>query len=693
MNLIKKNSWNNAHIYFFFLFLFSIPFQARKVFLTEYSFYSGAFTEYATFFLYISDILLILTLIFWLVFDKKLYFRINTLIGSINSFFCKNNKRGGIFRKFLNINRLSSVWLLLFIFIIWLIISAVVNNSYTEISIFYILKFIELSLLIVYVYFNLRNKNRLVTALFAISFAGFFQGLVAIYQFIYQCPLFKHPFLHKLSGESTVYPQLSGIAKIIVENEKFVRAYGTFPHPNILGGFLIVSTMISIYLLLKHKRYILSMLRLKLKYNNTNSSKSQGEVFSLALSLFWVIFIFTQITALLFTFSRTAWIGFLISLLLIAIFYLYRSVIVSRETITVNKTNKDTLNYNIAKFVTVSLSNYDKFSELATLRPFDKLKINSAQGDRLKLLNNKIFGRKLNNEIVSRETITKKTGMNYYYLFYRFKELVIIILLTLALITVYFPHINSRINEELSANNFSSSNYLPSNYAFNDRNFYNNVSRETISENFIFGSGPGTFIFHINSYLTKNNIYQKLEPWQYQPAHNIYFLIISEIGIIGFIIVALFIVKIMICNFRIIKKPLNKRFYLINNFDSSSIVSRETIEENKMDKNILNYNINKFGVFTIFRSFNKLKINLAQGNILKLFNNKIFGRKLNNEIVSRETISKDLSPTLNYYLLAIFISFLFIGLFDHYFWTLQQGRLIFWLILGLMLVNSRLSKK
>jgi len=691
---MKLEKLKNLHIYFFYLFLFSIPIQTRKVFLTEHSFYSGAFTEYATFFIYASDILLILTLMSWFIFNKRLYKYLNI----------ENSK---------NARKLSGMWLLLPIFIIWLILSTIINNNYIEISVFYIFKFIELSLLIIYIYFNLKDKKRLITALFVVSFTGFLQGLIAIYQFVYQSPLFRHPLLHKLTGESTVYPQVSGIAKIIVDNEKLVRAYGTFPHPNLLGGFLIVSILISIYLLLKHKSYILS--RLSFIYNNTNSNKSQIKTTSLLLSLFWIIFIFIQITALFFTFSRTAWMGFLISLFLVGMFYTYHFSIVSRETIRTiyfafvkiirkilfvdtfwipafaemtkskdaierkgflnklkNRLNnnkivsRETIEKNrIAKFVIVSLSNYDKFSVLPTLR--------QAQDDILRFINNKLLKRKLDNKIVSRETIEtrdcdilswsrnnfsnfhnvsretisenlndKKSvllinntdssvstrGQNCYYrLFYQSKELIIIVLLTLILTIIYFPHINSRINEELSINSSLFSSYLPSNYAFNDRIFYNNVSRETISENSTFGSGPGTFIFQINSYLTKNNIDQKLEPWQYQPAHNIYLLIISEIGIVGFIILALFIIKIMICNYKIIKKPLNKSFSLDNNSDNVSIVSRETISVN-------------------------------------------------------------LNRKLNYYLLAILVSFLFIGLFDHYFWTLQQGRLMFWLVLGLMLANS-----
>lgn len=35
-------------------------------------------------------------------------------------------------------------------------------------------------------------------------------------------------------------------------------------------------------------------------------------------------------------------------------------------------------------------------------------------------------------------------------------------------------------------------------------------------------------------------------------------------------------------------------------------------------------------------------------------------------------------------LIIIFCGFLFIGLFDHFFWTLQQGQLMFWLVLGIL---------
>src|SRR3989344_1274172 len=41
-------------------------------------------------------------------------------------------------------------------------------------------------------------------------------------------------------------------------------------------------------------------------------------------------------------------------------------------------------------------------------------------------------------------------------------------------------------------------------------------------------------------------------------------------------------------------------------------------------------------------------------------------------------------PMFNYTLFIIFFGFLFWGLFDHYFWTIQQGSLAFWMVAGLL---------
>ena len=120
-------------------------------------------------------------------------------------------------------------------------------------------------------------------------------------------------------------------------------------------------------------------------------------------------------------------------------------------------------------------------------------------------------------------------------------EIAVVLALFVILVIVYSPFINNRLTENVGL----SVDHVSDNCALSDRIFYNNVSRETISNNFITGSGPGTFIFQIDGYLEKNNIPQNLEHWEYQPVHNIYLLICSEIGIIGFAIFCLIIVEVL----------------------------------------------------------------------------------------------------------------------------------------------------
>ena len=643
---MKLANLDNLHIYFFYFFLFSIPFQTRKVFLTEHSFYSGAFTEWTTLFVYMSDILLILALFFWLVSVFRNFIEEDVKnednISRFRIFLVKLSKFSD--NKFRKVTKLSRSWLFLAVFITWIMLNVVINNIYFEISAFQVFKVIELALLTVFVYFNLKSdKNSvfsprlsffskylsklsfsflrfftkkiklnekkekssriLYTSLVVIVLSGFLQSLVAIYQFIVQRSVFASPILAKITGESTIGPQVSGVAKIVVDGEKIIRAYGTFPHPNILGGFLIFTLLITIYLYLEHRKSVLSS-RLDLvspilslesldvdisgvRYNNTNSTKSQG----VELSLFWITVVFAQITALFLTFSRTAWVGFLLSLFVVTVFRFYNRKSVSRETIEENFLfNEGVLkeDFVLLKQINLGLKRFFNGRKIHLLSKIRRsFSLNSAPVE-------------MTSKIVSRETLFEiKNGIKNAII--KFKELFIVILLLIILIISNLSLVQARFGDNLLNN----SGKLLDNSAISDRNFYNNVSRETICENFVLGSGLGTYIFQIDGYLEKNNIEQELQPWQYQPAHNIYFLIASEIGIVGLLFFLLFIT------------------YVIS--DSIRNVSRETF---------------------------------------------LGARKL------------------NYFLFAIFISFLFIGLFDHYFWTLQQGRLIFWLILGMMLINS-----
>lgn len=65
--------------------------------------------------------------------------------------------------------------------------------------------------------------------------------------------------------------------------------------------------------------------------------------------------------------------------------------------------------------------------------------------------------------------------------------------------------------------------------SISDRLFFINVSRGTIANNFFSGVGAGQYVLNLlnEAYLLK---------WQYQPVHNVFLLIWSEVGIFGLII-------------------------------------------------------------------------------------------------------------------------------------------------------------
>ncbi len=50
-------------------------------------------------------------------------------------------------------------------------------------------------------------------------------------------------------------------------------------------------------------------------------------------------------------------------------------------------------------------------------------------------------------------------------------------------------------------------------------------------------------------------------------------------------------------------------------------------------------------------------------------------------------VSTKMEKLYHYSVLILFSSFLFVGLFDHFLWTLQQGRFIFWLAVMLLTIN------
>jgi hypothetical protein len=130
--------------------------------------------------------------------------------------------------------------------------------------------------------------------LIIIIISGAFQSVAAILQFI------KQKSLDLTLLKETVFSVYDpGIAKIVINGDVFVRSYGFFPHPNILGGFLALSLLITMAYPLIFK----------------------AEMFHVEhFSNVWLYraLIFIQLLALSFTFSKSAMAAFIIGLMILA---------------------------------------------------------------------------------------------------------------------------------------------------------------------------------------------------------------------------------------------------------------------------------------------------------------------------------------------------------------------------------------
>ncbi|MFH1308635.1 MAG: O-antigen ligase family protein [Patescibacteria group bacterium] len=95
------------------------------------------------------------------------------------------------------------------------------------------------------------------------------------------------------------------------------------------------------------------------------------------------------------------------------------------------------------------------------------------------------------------------------------------------------------------------------------RFFYNKIAIEMIKQKPVIGIGIGNFVFHSQNYpvylKAGVNMIKSIEPtleklknndsipdWAYQPVHNIYLLIATELGIIGLILIGIFVLKTLI---------------------------------------------------------------------------------------------------------------------------------------------------
>jgi len=128
-------------------------------------------------------------------------------------------------------------------------------------------------------------------------FWGVANSLIGIGQFVLQ-----HSVGLFWLRESFISPDIAGVAKVIFGGAKYIRIYGLFPHPNILGGFMLMS--------------ILGTLAAK----NVSPCQecSTWNILRGKRETFWWVILGIQVVGLILTFSKAAMLG-----LILAIGYLW----------------------------------------------------------------------------------------------------------------------------------------------------------------------------------------------------------------------------------------------------------------------------------------------------------------------------------------------------------------------------------
>ncbi|TSC53767.1 MAG: Uncharacterized protein LiPW39_99, partial [Parcubacteria group bacterium LiPW_39] len=214
----------------------------------------GNFNEWTSVYLYTSDILIVALIFLW----------------------WRRGAREIKWKDFLKVEFWKKTEGALLIFLIIAGLSIIISPNKT-LGLYGFFKLLEFALLFLYVRNNfakLFNWEKLWQ--FFIAGAAL-QSAIALIQFFTQKSLGL-----KFLAESPLNSDLAGVAKIIVDGEKIIRAYGLVPHPNVLAAILIVAIFGLIWLFLK-------------KYQRLDMAKK---------TIFGAVFILLS-SALFLTFSRT----------------------------------------------------------------------------------------------------------------------------------------------------------------------------------------------------------------------------------------------------------------------------------------------------------------------------------------------------------------------------------------------------
>ncbi len=247
---------------FFCVFIFFVVFKTGFLFSGQGFYLSGFFNPFEGKFFYLADVFFLLSFLFFgfaIVFKQI------------------EKEKFDLFLKFFKSNFFRLVFLFFLSFIFSLFFALNLENS-----IFYLFRFFQFLLVFFYLSVNFINIK---TVMSVFVFSVFLSCLLGIFQFFNQGSLgiyfLGEPFLNL--GE------VKGISKI----GDFLRAYGTFSHPNIFGAYVFFAILFIFYLFGKisktYKKFLFIILLFLLLGLIFSFSRS---VYLVSIVVFGIYFLF-----------------------------------------------------------------------------------------------------------------------------------------------------------------------------------------------------------------------------------------------------------------------------------------------------------------------------------------------------------------------------------------------------------------
>jgi O-antigen ligase len=225
----KTLTFLNAARYALWLFFLTFPFQIRTFVYTDPVFQTGEFNYYTTVFVYMSDVFLLAAFLCWAV-----------------SLWKKETDQGF---------HLGSDMLTFFLMAFLLVmLGNIFFASEARLHFFIFFRFVELFLLYLMVVNRVLRQEQIVLGLI---FGLCFQAFVALYQYALQGSV-GLTFL----GEPVATAATPGVAKIDIGDQKILRAFGTMPHANVLGGMMFMGIMYAVALIKKYRWFVAGVLLL-----------------------------------------------------------------------------------------------------------------------------------------------------------------------------------------------------------------------------------------------------------------------------------------------------------------------------------------------------------------------------------------------------------------------------------------------